>query len=69
MDSNNIYRGKYVLVTGATSGFGFEFSRIFAAHGFNLVLVARSGEKLPEVATGGTDGDYESHEDHIHTKE
>lgn len=50
MDSNNIYRGKYALVTGATSGFGFEFSRIFAAHGFNLVLVARSGEKLREVA-------------------
>ena len=51
MDSKkNTYQGKYALITGATSGFGYEFSKIFAANGFSLVLVARSGEKLREVA-------------------
>lgn len=42
--------GKYALVTGATSGFGYEFAKLFAANGFNLVLVARSEEKLRDLA-------------------
>lgn len=50
MDAENIYQGKCALITGATSGFGYEFARLFASHGFNLVLIARSGEKLREVA-------------------
>src|SRR5688500_18697580 len=48
--TKNVYRGKYALITGATSGFGYELARIFASNGFNLVLVARSGEKLRDVA-------------------
>lgn len=50
MDAKNIYQGKCALITGATSGFGYEFARLFASHGFNLALIARSGEKLREVA-------------------
>lgn len=41
---------KYALVTGATSGFGYEFCKLFAADGYNLVMVARSEERLQEVA-------------------
>jgi uncharacterized protein len=41
---------QYALVTGATSGFGFEFAKLLALHDHNLILVARSLEKLREVA-------------------
>ena len=34
------------LITGATSGFGWEFCRLFAKNGHNLVMVARSIENL-----------------------
>lgn len=40
----------YVLITGASSGIGREFARIFASKGFDLVLVARSREKLRQLA-------------------
>ncbi|WP_418222827.1 SDR family NAD(P)-dependent oxidoreductase [Clostridium isatidis] len=35
-----------VLITGASSGIGLEFSKIFAREGYNLLLVARNEEKL-----------------------
>lgn len=34
------------LITGASSGIGYEFSRLLAGEGYNTVLVARSQEKL-----------------------
>jgi uncharacterized protein len=39
-----------VLITGASSGIGLELARLFAAEGSALVLVARSGERLRELA-------------------
>ncbi len=36
----------YTVITGATSGIGYELSVIFAKHGNNLVLIARNIEKL-----------------------
>ena len=38
--------GKTVLITGTTSGIGYELSRVFAAQGLNLVLVSRNERKL-----------------------
>jgi uncharacterized protein len=39
-----------VLITGASSGFGAEFARLFARDGFDRVLVARSGAAMEELA-------------------
>ncbi len=39
------------LITGASSGIGYEFSRLLAQRGFNLVLVARSADRLAEIAS------------------
>jgi short-subunit dehydrogenase len=40
-----------VLITGATGGIGYELAKLFARDHHNLVLVARSGDKLTQVAT------------------
>jgi NAD(P)-dependent dehydrogenase (short-subunit alcohol dehydrogenase family) len=42
--------GKVVLVTGASSGIGLETAKRFAANGATVVMVARSLDKLAEVA-------------------
>ncbi len=39
-----------VLITGASSGLGKEFAQIFAEKAYNLVLVARSEDKLRSIA-------------------
>ena len=43
--------GRWILVTGASSGLGREMARVLAArHHANLVLVARRQERLKELA-------------------
>jgi uncharacterized protein len=37
---------QYALITGATMGIGYELAKIFAEHGFNLILVARTQSDL-----------------------
>jgi len=38
------------LITGASSGIGFDLVHVFAEHRYDLVLVARRGFKLQELA-------------------
>ncbi len=42
---------KWAVVTGASSGIGLEFARIFAKNNVNLVLVARNINSLNSLAT------------------
>lgn len=50
MVNNNTHKSlrekKTALITGSSSGIGYEFSKLFAKDGYNLVLVARNKQKL-----------------------
>ncbi len=39
----------YALITGASKGIGYELTQLIATDNYNLVLVARSGNKLKEI--------------------
>jgi hypothetical protein len=42
---------RYALVTGATSGIGYELAKLFAEDGHNLIIVARTEEDLQQKAS------------------
>lgn len=40
----------FAVITGASAGIGAEFTRQLSARGYNLMLVARRGERMRELA-------------------
>ncbi len=42
---------KTVLITGATSGFGKASAKLFAAHGWQMILCGRREERLKELSS------------------
>lgn len=49
--SNEFTNSKQIgLITGASGGIGLELAKVFAREGYNLILVARSGDKLKQLA-------------------
>ena len=47
-ETNN---SRYALITGASSGIGYELAKLFAEDGYNLIVVARTEEDLQKAAT------------------
>lgn len=43
-------KGKVVLITGASSGFGMDAARLFAEEGCSVILAARRIDRLQELA-------------------
>ena len=50
MEAKNAQVKGYALITGGTSGIGYELAKCFANDGYNLILVARSEEGLQKTA-------------------
>ena len=50
IDMEDLFTAQWALVTGASSGLGEEFARQLAARKCNLILTARSKDKLTSLA-------------------
>ncbi len=42
---------RYALITGASSGIGYELAKLFAKDGKNLIIVSRNKDRLNQVKT------------------
>ena len=49
------FEGKSVVVTGASSGMGYEIAKQFAAEGATVIAVARRAERLEQLAAETAD--------------
>ncbi|MBO9636332.1 MAG: SDR family NAD(P)-dependent oxidoreductase, partial [Chitinophagaceae bacterium] len=47
---NTENRNRYALVTGGTSGIGYELAKLLAKDGYNLILVARNEQLLNQTS-------------------
>lgn len=44
------YEIKYALITGATSGIGYELAKLFPKDGYNLIIVALNEDELEKTS-------------------
>ena len=49
-------QSKYVVITGASSGIGYESAKLFASKGYNLIIIARNMENLQKLKKEVTSG-------------
>jgi short-subunit dehydrogenase len=45
------HKDRYTLITGGSTGIGYELAKLFAEDGKNLVIVARNRHRLEQVKT------------------
>lgn len=45
------HKDRYALITGASSGIGYEFANLLAKDGMNLIITSRNETRLKEVKT------------------
>jgi short-subunit dehydrogenase len=50
MNKDSDKTGATALITGATSGIGYELTKLFARDGFDLAIVARDTSRLDKIA-------------------
>lgn len=43
-------KGSWVIITGGSSGIGFEFAKEFVKRNFNIIIIARNQDKLDKSA-------------------
>jgi uncharacterized protein len=55
MENGNHTNNRWALITGATEGIGYELAKLFAADGYNLVMVARTDANLQQRSQEFTD--------------
>ena len=48
-ESEDCYEN-YVLITGASEGFGVELAKVFSRNAHNTILIARSLDKIKKLA-------------------
>jgi len=48
----NLKKDEYVLITGTTSGIGYEYAKAFASYGCNLICVSNEKQALESQKTG-----------------
>lgn len=46
-----LMKDSYALVSGASSGIGFQFARVLAEYGYNLIIVSNEAEALEQKAS------------------
>ena len=45
------HEDRHALITGASSGIGYELAKLFGKDGKNLIIVARNKNRLEQVKT------------------